>query len=171
MNYETVVKILSLLAGVMGLVFLWVWGLYNSLIRKRNQVKTDLSDINIQLGRKAALVGRLTEMVAEYSKHEKGTFENVAKARTTLQNPKNIADSVKAENMLTDTLRSLMMVVESYPKLLASQNYRDLRDDLKQIEASIADYREAYNLTVQDFNNSIQTFPNLLIAKIFWPFL
>lgn len=75
-------------------------------------------------------------------------------------------DSLKAQNMLTESLRSLMMVVESNPKLSASQSYRDLRDDLKQIEESIAENREIYNLSVQDYNNTIQIFPNLLISNI-----
>lgn len=151
---------------ILGIVFVWVWSVYNSLVKKRNQVKTDFSDVNIQLGKKIALVDKLTQMVGDYAKHEKGTYKEVAEARSAVQSSKTASDSTKAQNMLTDSLRSLMMVVESNPKLSASQTYRDLRDDLKQIENAIAESREAYNLSVQEYNNAVQTFPNLLISNI-----
>lgn len=105
-------------------------------------------------------------MVMTYTKHEKSTFKEVTKARSALKSSKSAQDSAKAENMLTSTLRSLMLVVENYPKLEASKNFSELRTDLKQIEDSIAQYREEYNKSVQKYNNSTQTFPNVLIASI-----
>lgn len=146
---------------------LYLWGTYNSFIFKRNQVKTDLSDIEIQIKRRASLIDELAKLVKGYAKHEEETFENVAKARSALDTSKTVKETARAENMLTSTLRSLFMVTESYPKLLANQNFLSLRDDLKETEDNIAKYREDYNLTVQNFNTSIQTFPNLLVAALF----
>lgn len=157
---------LIIFGGILFLLFLWVWAIYNSLVRKRNQVKTDLSDINVQLGKKAALVDRFVSLVKEYSKHERDTFKDVTEARSQISSSKNASQSAKAERLLSDTLKSLMLVVEDYPKLQASQNYRDLQSDLKQIEETIASYRETYNISVQDYNNSIQVFPSMLISSL-----
>lgn len=161
-----VYKFLITFSVVFGLLFLWTWGVYNSLIRKRNQLKTDLSDINVQIKQKLELAGRLVEMVREYSKHEKKTFENVSKARSALEKSEGVKDSTKVDNMLADTLRSIMLVVENYPKLQASKNFQDLRVDLKEIEGRVAGYREEYNKSVQRYNNAVQTFPNMLISSL-----
>lgn len=166
MNIEAVYVVFRILGVIILLVLFWTWSLYNGLVKKRNQFLTDISDINVQIKRKAELVDRLIELVREYSKHEKKTFENVAKARSTLNNSKNVKDSAKAENMLTETLRSLMMVTEAYPKLKANENFKELRLDLKNLEDKIADYREEYNRSVQRYNNSIQVFPNVMVASI-----
>jgi LemA protein len=162
-NVYPYLKVVSI---VLVLILLWVWIVYNSLVKKRNQLKTDLSDVNIQIKQKLELVDKLVAMVREYSTHEKQTFENVTKARSALDTSKSASDSTKADNFLAQTLKSLMVVVESYPKLQASKNYQDLTTDLKDIEGKIASYREEYNLSVQNYNNSIQTFPNLLVASL-----
>lgn len=146
--------------------FLWFKGLYNHLIKLRNQVRTDLSDIDVQLKRKADLADRLVDMVKEYAKHEQSTFTQVAEARSAVSRATGVKDTAKAENMLSETLRSLMMVVESYPKLLANESFQGLREDLKDIENRIAGYREGYNKSVQDYNNAFMVFPNVLAAKM-----
>jgi LemA protein len=152
--------------GVISAILLvWVWQVYNSLVIKRNQLRTDLSDINIQVKQKIDLADRLIGLVKDYSKHEKETFENVTEARSALEKSKGVKDTSKVDNMLADTLRSIMMVVESYPNLEASKNFQDLSVDLKEIEGRIAHYREQYNESVQVYNNTIQTFPNLLVAS------
>lgn len=163
---EVLFIVARVLTIILVVVLIWSWSLYNSLIKKRNQVKTDLSDVNIQLRRKADLIDKLVAMVREYATHEKNTFKEVTEARSTLSNSKGIQDSAKAENMLTQTLRSLMMVVESYPKLEANKSFQDLRIDLKGTEDQIAIYREEYNMSVQKLNNEIQLFPNVLLSNL-----
>lgn len=160
------IEALWFITGVIILTFLYVWAVYNTIVRKRNQVKTDLSDIDVQLKRKSSLIQNLSDLVREYATHEKGTFENVAKARSAVDTSKSAGDQAKAENMLSQTLRSLFMVVEQYPKLQASENYKLLRDDINKTEDLIATYREVYNRSVQEYNNYIQTFPNLLLVKV-----
>lgn len=160
-------RVVLYIAGALGVIFLYVWTTYNAVIKKRNQVKTDFSDISVQLSRKASLIQNLVELVKQYTKHEKDTFTDVAKARAAIDASKTAAESAKAENMLSQTLRSLFMVVENYPKLLASDNYKQLREDLVFTENRIAVYREEYNKSVQDYNNFIQTFPNLFVAQMF----
>lgn len=159
------IEVLWFITSVIILTFLYVWAVYNTIVRKRNQVKTDLSDIDVQLKRKSSLIQNLSDLVREYATHEKGTFEKVAKARSAVDTSKSAGDQAKAENMLSQTLRSLFMVVEQYPKLQASENYKLLRDDINKTEDLIATYREVYNRSVQEYNNYIQTFPNLLLVK------
>lgn len=160
------IQVLWCITGVITLTFLYVWAVYNTIVRKRNQVKTDFSDIDVQLKRKSSLIQNLSDLVREYATHEKGTFENVAKARSAVDTSKSAGDQAKAENMLSQTLRSLFMVVEQYPKLQASENYKLLRDDINKTEDLIATYREVYNRSVQEYNNYIQIFPNLLLVKV-----
>ncbi len=157
---------------ILSLVFiifllLYLWSTYNNLVKKRNQVKTDLSDINVQIKKKADLVDNLIVFTKEYAAHEKETFKGVAEMRSSLNMTGDAVGAAKNENMLSQTLRSLMMVVESNPELKANENYLGLREDLKNIENLIASYREEYNKAVQDYNNTVQTFPDLIPAKIF----
>lgn len=154
--------------AVIAFIFLvFLWTRYNQFITKRNSVNTNFSDIEIQLKRRASLIEKLAGLVKDYAKHEKGTFEDVAKARSMLDTSQTVKDKAEAENMFSKTLRSLFMVSENYPKLQANQNFLSLRDDLKETENLIAKYREEYNVTVEDYNNAIQKFPNLLAAKVF----
>lgn len=148
-------------------ILLYFWRSYNSFIKKRNQVKTDFSDIEVQLRKRVTLIERLANLIREYAKHEKQTFEKVSQARSAIDTSKTIKDVAKAENLLAQTLRSLFAVVEDYPKLKASENYKIVQADLKETEDLIANYREEYNRAVQKYNNSIQTFPNLLAARLF----
>lgn len=154
-------------AGIFVFLLLYLWASYNTFIRSRNTVKTDFADIDVQLKRRASLIENLAAIVREYAKHEKGTFEEVAKARSALQTPRGPKESAEIENMLTQTLRSLFAVSENYPKLQASENYKHLHTDIKETEDFIAQYRETYNQTVLDYNTTLQTFPNLLVAWLF----
>lgn len=159
------------LAGYIGLltfiILIFLWTRYNTFIKQRNQVKTDLSDVGVQVKRKADLIERLINITHEYASHEKGTLEGVTKARSALNNASGAHATAQAENMLTDTLKSLFMVVEAHPQLKASENYMSLSKDLTETENAIATYREEYNQTVKDYNTTIQTFPNLLAAMLF----
>ena len=159
--------ILLLAGGIVFLLLLCLWTTYNHFVRARNKVKTDFADIDVQLKRRASLIENLVEIVKGYAKHEKETFENVAKARTMLESSHSPKDSGEADNILSKTLKSIFAVSEAYPKLRASENFQRLQSDLKETEDLIAEHREIYNRTVLDYNTTIQVFPNLLIAGIF----
>lgn len=158
--------VLIILGVILFFIIIFLWSAFNDFVIKRNQVKTDFSDVAIQVKRKADLIDRLIEITKDYAKHEKDTFEGVAEARSALDT-KGVGETAKAENMLSQTMRSLFSVVESNPKLKANENYLALRQDLTSTEDAIAKYREEYNMTVQGYNNSIQTFPPLLAARLF----
>ncbi|KKS54419.1 MAG: LemA protein [Candidatus Gottesmanbacteria bacterium GW2011_GWA1_42_26] len=133
MNYTPWQVLVTISLGL-AFLLLYIWSAYNSMIRRRNQVKTDFSDIDIQLKRRSSLIQNLVDLVKDYARHEKETFENVAKARAAVDTSKTAGESARADNMLTQTLRSLFMVVENYPKLQASDNYKQLREDLVDTE-------------------------------------
>ena len=163
----TIFQTLSLISALLLIVLLYLLRVYNTIIVKRNQVKTDYSDIDIQLKRRASLIQTLADLVRDYAKHEKTTFEKVSQARSMIDSSRTPSDFAKADNLLTQSLRSLYAVIENYPQLQASKNYRELRQDILQTENLIAHYREEYNRSVQAYNNYIQTFPRLVVAKLF----
>ncbi len=159
--------LLSAISAILAFLILYVWSSYNRLIRLRLQVKTDFSDIDIQLKRRLSLIDNLVGMVKAYTKHEKETFTEVTKARSAVESSDGVQGKAEASDALSRTLKSLFMVVEAYPELKASENYKTLRDDLLETENLIAGYREDYNRSVQGYNTAIQMFPALLVASLF----
>jgi LemA protein len=141
--------------------------MYNGLIRGRNRVKEAYSGIDVQLKRRIDLVPNLVSTVQGYAAHERSTFEAVTQARAQLQQAGTPADAAAANNMLTNTLRSLFAVAEAYPQLQAAQGFRDLQAQLADIEEKIAFARQFYNTNVLDFNNRIATIPTSVIAGMF----
>ncbi|MBI2337852.1 LemA family protein [Candidatus Daviesbacteria bacterium] len=161
------ITLIWILAGIAAFILLFLWNRYNAFVTGRNKVKTDFADIDVQLKRRASLIENLVAVVREYAKHEKGTFTDVTKARSALEQPHGPKESAQADNILTQALKSLFAVSEAYPTLQASKNYQELRVDIKETEDKIASYRETYNQTVLNFNTMVQTFPNLLVANLF----
>ncbi len=139
-------------------------GIYNGLIRLRNEVKNSFAQIDVQLKRRNDLIPNLIETVKGYAKHEKSVFEEVTKARAAVMNAKTVGDKAKASNMLSDTLKSLFAVSENYPDLKANQNFLQLQEELTGTENKIAYSRQHYNDIVTEFNNRIQVFPNNMLA-------
>ncbi|MEY4744768.1 MAG: hypothetical protein RL272_713 [Candidatus Parcubacteria bacterium] len=146
------------------LVIAWLIAVYNGLITLRNRTDEAWSDIDVQLKRRYDLIPNLVETVKGYARHESGTFEKVTLARAAAMGAQTTAEKAKAENALSETLKSLFAVAESYPDLKASQNFLQMQDDLKDAEDKIQAARRFYNANVRDFNTKIQVFPNNLIA-------
>jgi len=140
---------------------------YNGLVQLRNRVKNAWSQIDVQLKRRADLIPNLVETVKGYAKHEKTVFENVTKARSSLMSAKTVQENAEANNMLTDSLKSLFAVAENYPELKASENFRQLQAQLSETEDKIAYSRQFYNDTVLMFNNKVQMFPSNILASLF----
>ena len=149
-------------------VIIWLIGAYNGLVRLRNAVKNAWSQIDVQLKRRYDLIPNLVETVKGYASHERETLEAVIEAR---QQAINVGDSVaekaKAENMLSQTLRSLFAVAEAYPDLKANQNFLALQEELTSTENKISFSRQAYNDQAMRFNNKIEMFPSNIVAGMF----
>ncbi|GAB6056352.1 LemA family protein [Methanobacterium alkalithermotolerans] len=157
-----------IIIGIIIIVFLAVLvGLYNSLVNLRNRVKNSWAQIDVQLKRRADLIPNLVETVKGYASHERGVFENVTKARSSLLNAETVKENQEANNQLTGALKTLFAVAENYPDLKASQNFQDLQMQLSQTEDKIAYSRQFYNDTVLMYNNKCQMFPSNIIARLF----
>ena len=152
---------------VLGLLVLIAIGIYNSLIVRRNRVKNGWHQIDVQLKRRIDLIPNLVETVKGYAAHEKEIFEKVAEARSMAMGAKTPAESAKANNALTETLKSLFAVVENYPNLKANENFAKLQEELTTTENKISFARQFYNDVVMDFNNKIQMFPSNIVATMF----
>lgn len=148
-------------------IALSVIGIYNKLVKLRTTVKGSWSDIDVQLKKRYDLVPNLVETVKGYATHEKGVFENVAKARSMAMQAVTPGDKSKAEGMFTETLKSLFAVSEAYPELKANANFADLQNQLKVLEDSIEYARRYYNAIVRDYNIYTETFPSNFIAGWF----
>ena len=151
--------------GAVGLIALWLVLTYNSLVRMRNHAKEALSDIDVQLKRRFDLIPNLVEAVKGYAKHEKGVLENVTKARAEVSKGGDPLERAEAENMLSDTLKSLFAVAENYPDLKANANFLELQRELSDTENKIQASRRFYNTTVKDLITKIQSFPTNLVAS------
>lgn len=160
-------NIYLIIAGTLGVILIYTLFLYNSLQAARLKIKEALSHIDVLLKRRADLIPNLVETVKGYAKHEKQLFENVTKARSGLMNAKTTHAKAEANNMLTETLKTLFAVAENYPQLRANENFSKLQDELSDTENKISYSRQFYNSTVLDYNTKIALFPNSIIASLF----
>jgi LemA protein len=157
---------LILLIVVLVLLF-WVIGMYNGLVRLRNQVRNAWSQIDVQLKRRHDLIPNLVEVVKDYMSYEQETLRQVVEARGKAMNAQGVEAKSHAENQLTGALKSLFAVAEAYPDLKANQNVASLQEDLASTENKIAFARQYYNDSVMRLNNQIEVFPSNMMARQF----
>ena len=158
--------------GVVVLLALLAVFTYNALIRLRNQADEAWNQISVQLKRRHDLIPNLVNAVKGYMDFEQETLTKVIEARSaavtaTQGGPANAGQAAQAENFLTGALRQLFALVENYPDLKANENVMQLQEELTTTENQIGFSRQHFNSTVREFNTSIQTFPNVLIAGVF----
>ncbi len=155
---------------VIGLVVLlggWLLLTYNGLVSLRNRVKEAWSQIDVQLKRRSSLIPNLVETVKGYAKHEKQVFENVTKARSALVNASSLSGKAAANDALSGALKSLFAVAEAYPELKASENFKELQEEISDTETKVAAARQFYNTNVLDLNNTLEQFPSSLVGNWF----
>jgi LemA protein len=161
------VTFIILIVIVAGLVF-YLIGLYNGLVRSRNEVKSAWSSIDVTLKRRYDLIPNLVETVEGYAAHERQTLEAVVKARQqAISFSGSVEERGRIENVLTQTLRSLFAVAEAYPNLKANQNFLALQEELATTENKIGFARQYYNDMAKQYKNSVEIFPGNMVANIF----
>ncbi|MEK7664561.1 MAG: LemA family protein [Patescibacteria group bacterium] len=148
-------------------VVLWLAATYNSLVKLRLRTKEAWSDIDVQLKRRYDLIPNLVETVKSYAAHEKELFEKVAELRAKAMHAEGVKQKAEAENMLSETLKSLFAVAEAYPDLKASVNFLELQRELSDTENKIQAARRFYNVNVRDLNIKIESFPVNMIVGMF----
>jgi LemA protein len=143
---------------------LWAIMIYNQLVAMRQRVGQAFADVDVQLKQRHDLIPNLVETVKGYAAHERGTLEEVVKARNAAMAAQGPAQQAAAENQLTGALRQLFALSEAYPDLKANQNFQQLQAELSDIENKIAAARRFFNNAVQEYNTGIQQFPAALFA-------
>lgn len=154
------------IGGLVLAVLLYVAMTFNRLVTLRNRVENMWSQIDVQLKRRYDLIPNLIETVKGYMKNEKTTLENVTKYRSQLVTG-GVEERAKANNMLSQALKSLFAVAENYPNLKANENFKMLQDELAGTENKISYVRTAYNDSVLEYDNSLEMFPSNIIAGMF----
>ena len=156
--------------GVLAAVLLYIVIVFNRLIRQRNVVREAWSGIDVQLRRRTDLVPALVETVKGYATHERTLLEEVTARRARsldAQAAGNVGDNAQATQQLGSSIGRLIAVAEAYPQLKANENFLKLQEQLAEIEEQLQYARRYYNGAVRNLNISIQSFPELLIAKPF----
>lgn len=156
-----------IIVGIIVLLVLYVGITFNSLTRLRNKVKTNWAQIDVVLKRRADLIPNLVETVKGYAKHEQETLNNVIKARNTYVSASAPEDQMKASGELTQALNKLLMLSEAYPDLKANTNFIQLQNELRETEDKITFARQFYNDAVYAYQNKIEMFPSVIVAKMF----
>ena len=142
-------------------------GIYNSLVRLRNQVRNAWSQIDVQLKRRHDLIPNLVETAKGYMQHERKTLENITEARSRAMKAEGVGQRSQAEGELSGALSRFLVVVENYPDLKANQNFLSLQEELTSTENRIGYARQSYNDQVLFYNNKIQMFPSNIVAGMF----
>jgi LemA protein len=158
--------IIVMLAIVVILV-MWVSSTYNGLVRKSEEEKTQQSNIQTQLQRRADLIPNLVNTVKGYAAHEKEVIQSISDARAKLAGAKTTGEALNADAELGQALSRLLVVVENYPTLKADANFRDLQAQLEGTENRITVARKDYNNSARDYNTSIKRFPSVIFANMF----
>jgi len=155
--------------GIVVVLAIILWALYNGLVRLRNQVKNAWAQIDVQLKRRYDLIPNLVETAKGYMKHERETLEAVTNARNLAQQVSSAGagERAKAEGELSSALSRLLAVVENYPDLKANQNFLALQEELTSTENKISFSRQYYNDSVLRYNNQTQMVPSNIVAGMF----
>ena len=154
-----------ILIGVVVVVLLVVFGMYNSLIGKKNNVENAFASIDTILKKRYDLIPNLIAAVKQYMQHERGILENITELRSKAMSGNVSSDeAITLNNEINKAMGGIMVAVENYPDLKANQNFMDLQRSLNEVEEQLSAARRAFNAAVTDFNNAVEMFPTNIMA-------
>ena len=155
--------IILIVTGV--LLFISIIGMYNGLVRRRNEVENAFGGMDVQLKKRYDLIPNLIATVKQYANNEKSLLENITELRAKATSGKLSNDEkVALDNQISENFKGIMVAVENYPDLKASDNFINLQRTMNEVESQISAARRTYNAVITDYNNGIQTFPRNIIA-------
>ena len=155
------------IAIIVALFVIMVIYYYNRIVVLSNRIDNAFSQIDVQLKKRNDLIPNLISTVKGYAKHEKGIFEELAKARTEMTSAKGVKEKFIASDHMSNALKSIFAIAENYPVLKANENFIELQRELSDIESKIAYTRQFFNDSVLIYNNTVTMFPGMLFAKMF----
>lgn len=155
------------LVAVGAVVLVVVFGVYNSLVGKKNAVEYAFASIDAILKKRFDLIPNLVATVKQYMQHERGTLESITALRAKAMSGRLSSDEATAmDGQFSRALRGIMVAVEAYPELKASENFQQLQRTLNEVEEQLSAARRAFNAAVTDFNNAVEMFPTNLMAGL-----
>ena len=160
-------RIIAIVAVIFLVITIPIIGGYNKIVSLEQKVKVTEGNIDTQLQRRSDLIPNLVETVKGYASQEKEIFVKIAEARSKLGEAKTVTDKAQADSELGSAVSKLLVVVEKYPDLKSSENFRDLTVALEGTENRIGTARQDYNANVSNYNSAIKKFPNSIIAGVF----
>ncbi|MBS3094591.1 LemA family protein, partial [Candidatus Pacearchaeota archaeon] len=158
---------LWILIGVLAIVVIIFFSYFNRFAVLSNRIDNSLSQIDVQLKRRADLIPNLIETVKGFAKHETAAIKAVTEARKALISAKGIEKKVKADNQLEGALKTIFAIAENYPDLKANTNFLELQRELSATEDKVAYSRQFYNDSILSYNNLCKTFPGIFFANLY----
>jgi LemA protein len=159
---------MALVILIIAAVFIFIIiGLYNRLVKLRNNRENAFADIDVQLKQRLDLIPQLVEAVKAYMKHESTVLTDITNARTNALKATTVNEKIAATTQLSTALQGLNVAVEAYPDLKANQNFMQLQEEISDIENKLAAARRFFNSATKELNNAVETFPSNLLAGMF----
>jgi LemA protein len=158
---------LYILIGVVVVIVIYLFLTYNIFVSLNNLVKEAFATMDVYLKKRWDLIPSIVETVKGYSAHEAGTLENIVKLRNSVYDNMSLDEKINTNQQLAVGIPKLMMLVENYPDLKASQSFLDLSKQLVKIEDDIANSRKYYNAVIRNLNNKVEMFPSNVVARLF----
>lgn len=165
---NTLDTFLLVLLAVAIVIALWGIATYNTLVRKRNDVENGFSGMDIQLRKRYDMIPNLVATVQNYATHEQETLTRVTALRNqAIKGDLSMGDKLNIDTELSKLMSGIMVAVEDYPELKASEQFINLQRNITEMESQISAARRAFNGAVLVYNNAIQVFPTVLVANLF----
>ena len=143
----------------------WFFTVYNGLIQVKENIKKSWANIDVLLMQRSDEIPKLIKVLKSFVKHEKKMFDNILDARTTYLGANSVSEKADADNQISEALKSVFALSEAYPELGSNDNFLKLQERISGLENEIADRRELYNESVNNYNIRIQSLPDMFIAK------
>lgn len=161
MQIVTIFVVVLLFIGMVS----WFFTVYNGLIHVKENIKKSWANIDVLLMQRSDEIPKLIKVLKSFVKHEKAMFDNVMYARKSYLGADSITEKADADNQISDALKSVFALSEAYPELRSNDNFLNLQDRISGLENEIADRRELYNESVNNYNIRIQSLPDMVIAN------
>jgi len=143
----------------------WFFTVYNGLIQVKENIKKSWANIDVLLMQRSDEIPKLIKVLKSFVKHEKKMFDNILDARTTYLGANSVSEKADADNQMSEALKSVFALSEAYPELGSNDNFLKLQERISGLENEIADRRELYNESVNNYNIRIQSLPDMFIAN------
>lgn len=161
MQIVTIFVVVLLFIGMVS----WFFTVYNGLIHVKENIKKSWANIDVLLMQRSDEIPKLIKVLKSFVKHEKAMFDNVMDARKSYLGADSVTEKADADNQISDALKSVFALSEAYPELRSNDNFLNLQDRISGLENEIADRRELYNESVNNYNIRIQSLPDMVIAN------